>query len=279
MSAIKVIEIKVSKAISKSGLPDLDYALNPYLGCYHGCIYCYARLYTRIKEVSMNWGEVVGVKINLVEKLEKEVKYLTKGIVGVGTITDPYQPVEAKYFLTRESLKILFRHGFKASIQTKGTLVTRDIDLLSSYSNYVDVGFTITTLDPKKASFIEPKAPPPSERVKALERVSSEKIRTWIFIGPIIPGLNDDIGELVRIIEIASSTGSDVYYDSLHVKPFMRENHPLSPYSQIAVNYNWRILFDEIEKTCREKGVNCKPGFTRNENFIPLTRYFNKNLP
>ena len=87
---IKIIEITVKKGLTKSGLPDIDYALNPYLGCLHGCIYCYARNYTYVKEIRDNWGEVVAVKINLLDVLRKELSMTRKGVVGVGTITDPY---------------------------------------------------------------------------------------------------------------------------------------------------------------------------------------------
>ena len=88
--------IKVKQALSRSGLPDIDYALNPYAGCYHGCIYCYARAYTRYKDAAQNWGQVIYIKENIVDVLRKEVRRKKKGIVGISTITDPYQPIEKK---------------------------------------------------------------------------------------------------------------------------------------------------------------------------------------
>ncbi|HDJ83372.1 MAG TPA: radical SAM protein, partial [Desulfurococcaceae archaeon] len=119
----RIIFLKVKEALSKSGLPDLDYALNPYMGCWHSCIYCYARLYTWYKEIADNWGRIIAVKENIVEVLRREIKYKPRGIVGVGTITDAYQPVEALYEITQKSLKVLFSAGFHASIQTKNPLI------------------------------------------------------------------------------------------------------------------------------------------------------------
>ncbi|MEM2852825.1 MAG: hypothetical protein QW438_06515 [Ignisphaera sp.] len=98
----RVVEIEVRQALTKSGLPDLDYALNPYLGCGHGCLYCYAKIYTRLSEVVANWGKIIAVKKNLLDILTNEVERLKRGTVGIGTITDPYQPIEAIYRLTRE---------------------------------------------------------------------------------------------------------------------------------------------------------------------------------
>lgn len=255
-------------------MPDLDYALNPYIGCYHACTYCYARLYTRMREVAEKWGDVVAVKVNLIDVLRKEAVATSKGVVGVGTITDPYQPVEATYKLTRKSLEILLQYGFKVSVQTKSPLVTRDLDLLSRYRGRVDVGFTITTLKKEVASQIEPRAPPPKERARALRVLSDSGIKTWVFYGPIIPGLNDDDVTIDDLLQLARSTNSELYYDSLHVKPFMLGDHPLTRYAKLAEAYSWDELFKRIEGRCREYSVECKPGLTRNKPLISIKSFF-----
>ncbi|WP_434731594.1 radical SAM protein [Thermogladius sp. KZ2Tp1] len=254
-------------------MPDLDYALNPYLGCYHACTYCYARLYTRIREVSENWGEVVAVKTNIVEVLKKEAPSKPRGVVGLGTITDAYQPVEATYLLSRRSLEVLLPLGFRVSIQTKNPLVTRDVDVLAAYKDRVDVGFTITTLDNKVASFIEPRAPPPSERASALKHLSERGVKTWLFYGPIIPGLNDGEDNIEALLKLAESTRSDFYYDSLHVKPFMSGGHVLAPYANRASSYDWRGLFNYIESKCKEHNVKCLPGFARNNPSLSIRSF------
>ncbi len=143
---IIVKEIRVKSALSRSGLPEYDYALNPYLGCQHGCIYCYAMDFTR-GEPGVKWGgEVVYVKVNLVQALLRDIRRLRPGIVGISTITDPYQPVESRYKLTRRSIEVLCNADYHVSIQTKSALIIRDIDVISKCGRAVDVGFTITTM-------------------------------------------------------------------------------------------------------------------------------------
>ncbi len=259
---MKILFVKVKRALSKSGLPDIDYALNPYIGCLHGCIYCYARLYTRNREVSSNWGEIVIVKENLLEVLGKETKYLRRGIVGVGTITDPYQPVEAIYRLTRRSVEKLLEEGFHVSMQTKNTLILRDLDILSEHSDRVDVGFTITSLSDEKARIYEPKSSPPTMRAYALRKLASSGINTWIFYGPVIPGYNDDLETIKNIILLAKMTKSKVLIDHIHVKKFMYENnHPLKPLLPRIKRYSWNKFYERTMRICKEYGVKCIRGY------------------
>ncbi|RLG81458.1 MAG: radical SAM protein [Thermoprotei archaeon] len=265
---------RVSRALTRSGLPDIDYALNPYMGCSHGCIYCYARLYTRNKEISENWGMVVAVKENIVDLVKREARFTPKGVVGVSTITDPYQPVEAIYKLTRRSIEILLEHGFHVSLQTKSTLILRDLDLLLRHRDRVDVGFTITTLNTRISSFIEPSSPPPPARVEALKRIAEKGIETWIFYGPVIPGLNSDVETIERILQIAYTTGSKVLVDPLRVKYFMLEHvHPLYRYALATRAFDWDLFYKRVFELCREKGVECIKGFAEPSSPPTLDRY------
>ncbi|MCQ4153869.1 MAG: radical SAM protein [Archaeoglobi archaeon] len=247
---------KVSSALGKSNLPGLDYTLNPYIGCSHGCIYCYARLYSdpRIRD---NWGKIVVVKENIVDVLAKEVRRKKKGIVGLSTITDAYQRIEAKEGITREILRILLESNFRTSIQTKSSLVLRDLDLLISKLEIVDVGFTITTLEDSVAKVIEPGASPPSERVEALEKISAEGIKTWIFLGPIIPGVSEE--SFSEIVEIAKATKSLLYYDKYRTKPFM--SGKAKEFAESAKKIDWKVVSDKIERLCRSKGVEIAKAF------------------
>ncbi|HEW63519.1 SPL family radical SAM protein, partial [Fervidicoccus fontis] len=248
--------IEVKSAISQSGLPDLDYALNPYLGCSHGCIYCYARLYTKDERASKNWGKVVLVKTNLVEVLKKEVKRKKKGIVGVGTITDAYQPLEAIYKLTRRSVKILLESGFYLSFQTKNPLILRDKEILLNYREKVDVGFTITSLKSSVSKFIEPNAPFPISRANAIRALSKEGIKTWIFYGPIIPRINDDRETADAIVTLAVETGSTLFYDSLHIKSFMlNDTYPLNEIIRTFDKARVKNFLNFLKKRCEEEGI------------------------
>lgn len=261
---ITVMTERVERALSKTGLPDADYALNPYVGCSHGCVYCYGRLYVSNERVRESWGQVVIAKINVHKVLEREVKKIPKGLVSVGTITDPYQPVESVFKLTRRSLEVLLSHGFHVSIQTKNPMVLRDLDLIEAHRDLVDVGFTITTVDRKIASTIEPHAPPPGARVSALERLAERGVTTWIFYGPIIPEVNDDPVTAEAIAEVAARTRSVLYFDPLRVKPFMLDRS--YPFRELALKAKDRAWLERVvgvmRRVCEEKKIECRTGFT-----------------
>jgi DNA repair photolyase len=133
------------------------------------------------------WGEFVDVKINAPEVLSKQLQRARRGTVWISSVCDPYQPLEAKYGLTRRCLKELLEKQFPVNIQTKSKLVLRDLDLLKNFKE-IEVGFTITTNDEKIAKLFEPGASSIAERVKALEKLRASGIRTFAFIGPLLPG-------------------------------------------------------------------------------------------
>jgi len=275
---VRYERVRVSHALSKSGLPDLDYAFNPYAGCSHGCLYCYARAFTRYPEVARNWGRVVYIKENVVEVLEAEVKRIRRGLVGVSTVTDPYQPVEAWEKLTRRGLEVLLRNGFRVSIQTKSPLVLRDLDVIAPCRGQVDVGFTITTLDPALARLIEPNAPPPGARVEALRKLASEGLETWVFLGPILRGVNDSEASIASVVEVAFETGSKLYYDYYHHRPELVESmRPLlDRFPQaLTAEARWRErVRDAVEKACREIGAECAPAFPEAKRAKSVLEYF-----
>ena len=263
---IRVRESEAKRALGKSNLPELDYTLNPYLGCLHGCIYCYAINFTSDREASLNWGEVVVVRKNLTEKLRHEAQNMKKGVVGLSTITDPYQPVEAKYKLSRESLEILLSNGFRVSIQTKSPLVLRDQDILVKYRSKVDVGFTITTMDRDTARITEPYTPSPQARARAVETLSGKGIETWIFLGPIIPGINDSREQIDAVIGVAGRTGSRVIYDTFArysgAIALMRRTIGEEKTSGILAGLtgNWKQkTLNYIDERCREEGIRGTP--------------------
>lgn len=266
MKTVETRKIRCKTALSESGLPGLTYALNPYFGCGHGCIYCYAPSVFRKKEVAESWGKVVNVKENIADVLRAEVLKKQKGTVGISTVTDPYQPAEAGFKLTRKCLEILLSHGFPVSIQTKSALVLRDLDILSAAKNLADVGFTITTMDPAVSKLIEPGASLPGERAAALERISEAGIGTWIFLGPVIPGLNDSEESIRQVIEVARETKSRIMYDKLNLRRFVTES--MSRFTDIAPILQtfrspgyWQKTSELIEKICRDAGVSCEPAF------------------
>lgn len=260
---MKIIEYSVKKALSRSGMLELDYAINPYAGCFHRCLYCYAIDYTHQEDAAKNWGDIIYVKKNIADALRSDIIGIPRGIVGLGTITDPYQPAESKYRLSRNILEILLKNGFRVTVQTKSPLVTRDIDIMSSYRKTVDVGITITTIEKAKSLQIETRTPSPAARISALRTLRNTGIRTWIFLGPIIRGFNDDSENLRAIFEAAVETKSRIIYDFYASyrgsEALMHHNLPWLEINKRGASDNkWRGgIEDQIEKLSLEYDVNC----------------------
>ena len=123
-------EIKAKSILTKSGIPGVDYCVNPYVGCSHGCRYCYATFMKRYTGHTEAWGSFVDVKIHAPEILQRQLKRASMGRVMISSVTDAYQPIESKYKLTRQCLEILLQSQFPVDILTKSPLVLRDIDLI-----------------------------------------------------------------------------------------------------------------------------------------------------
>ncbi|MCQ5376275.1 MAG: radical SAM protein [Methanomassiliicoccales archaeon] len=212
-----IIKERVCKSsLVPSKLPGLNYALNPYRGCEHGCLYCYGPSVLKTRRES--WSTEIEVKINLPEILKREVINKT-GVVGIGTVTDPYQPIERKYCITRRSLEIISRSNLRASILTKSDLIIRDADFIARM-NDAEVGITITTLNDDFAGQFEPHAPPPTKRIETLKKLSDLGINTYAMIGPILPIVTEDQLETL-ILEIASTGIKRVMIDKLRLRPDM----------------------------------------------------------
>ncbi|MEW6108422.1 MAG: radical SAM protein [Nitrospirota bacterium] len=184
-------EIKAKTILSKSGIPGADYCLNPYIGCSHGCRYCYATFMKKFTGHTEVWGSFVDVKVNSPELLQKEMRKAAKGNVMISSVTDPYQPVEAKYRLIRRCLEILLQYQFPVDILTKSPLVLRDIDLFRKFRD-LEAGITITTDNDPVRKVFEPGAPPVNARLNALKKLHEGGIRTYAFIGPVLP-MNPDV--------------------------------------------------------------------------------------
>ena len=263
--------IECKTALSQSKLPGLKYSLNPYFGCEHGCIYCYSRSIFRNRDEALNWGHSVKPKTNIPEILRKELRGKERGVVGVSTVTDPYQPVEAKLQLTRKCLEALSESNFFVSIQTKSSLILRDLDLINP--RFFEVGVSISTFRPEIAQVIEPKASIPQDRAKIVEEFSKRGVKTWIFLGPIIPSVNDKPEEFLEIVKLARKTGSYVIYDKLNLrrwvqeamKPFFHGHNPeiFSKLGAMLKNTSdyWREKASIIEEICSHNGVICEAAF------------------
>ena len=201
------------KVITRNTSPDIpfDRSINPYRGCEHGCIYCFARPTHAYLGLSpgLDFESKLYMKPDAPELLERELsaRNYTPKTIAIGTNTDPYQPIERRYAIMRRILEVLERAGHPVGIVTKSNLVTRDIDILSRMASrkLVRVGISVTSLDAKLARVMEPRAPTPARRLEALRELASAGIPTTVMAAPIIPAIND--AEIERILEAAAACG------------------------------------------------------------------------
>ncbi len=189
-----VKEVQAKTILSKSKV--YPYVVNPYTGCQHGCWYCYARFMKRVTGHREPWGEFVDVKINAADLLRVEIKKKRRGRVWVSGVCDPYQPLEAKYRLTRQCLEILALNTWPVIIQTRSPLVLRDIDIIKDAQDF-EVGLSITTADDRIRKLFEPQAPPINDRIQALDELHKAGIRTYAMIAPVLPGA-EGLAELLK---------------------------------------------------------------------------------
>ena len=211
---MKVIEIECKSCMTKSKLT--DYVINPYTGCQHGCKYCYADFIRRFQNIKEKWGNFVFPKTNCPQLLEKELETNKPGHIWMSSVTDPYQPLEGKYRLTRKILETIanspYRKKFSIEILTKSALIIRDFDLIKQLD--AEIGCSINTLDDKASGMIEPLASPPSERIKTLREAKEHGIRVFGFISPVLPGITK-LDELFRELSFCSY----VWVELLNTKP------------------------------------------------------------
>ncbi len=183
---MKIREIFSKTILTKTAISSFDYCINPYVGCGHGCRYCYASFMKRFTGHKEPWGEFIDVKVNAPVLLMRQLKRAKQGVVSLSTVTDPYQPVEKDYQLTRKCLKVLLDHQFPVSILTRSPLCLRDIDLFKQFKK-IEVGFSIATHDEAIKKIFEPHSPSIKSRIEALTALHGEKIGTYAFIGPMLP--------------------------------------------------------------------------------------------
>ena len=188
-----VREIEARSILSRSKVS--DYVVNPYIGCQHGCSYCYARFMKRFTGHKEPWGQFVDIKTNAVDLLRLEVKRKKKGKVWVSGVCDPYQPLEVKYELTRKCLEIFIVNQWPITVQTRSPLVLRDIELFKGVSD-IEIVISITTANDSIRKLFEPNAPPIKDRISVLDELHSAGIRTKAMIAPLLPGAEGLVAEL-----------------------------------------------------------------------------------
>jgi DNA repair photolyase len=205
-------EVTCKSALNRvHGMP-FEWSLNPYVGCEHACTYCYSRAFHKLAERDPGRGfdSEIGVKVNFVEVLRQELRRPKLGTIALGTATDPYQPCEGRYRLTRGTLEALVERPAPLAIVTKNPMVVRDIDLLARLAERVDVivHFSVTTLDHALWRKIEPRTAPPEARLRALRTLREHGVRAGVLCAPVIPDLTDDERSILAVARAAKEHGA-----------------------------------------------------------------------
>ena len=210
-------DVQVEKprtAITRNDSPDIsfDRSINPYRGCEHGCIYCFARPTHSFMGLSagLDFEAKLFAKPDVPKLLERELSrsdYKVRAI-AIGTNTDPYQPIEREWRIMRQILEVLHKANHPVAIVTKSALITRDLDILSDMSakGLAKVGISVTTLDRKLARTMEPRASTPTKRLEAIKALNDAGVPTAVMVAPIIPALNDH--EIERILDAGHAAGA-----------------------------------------------------------------------
>ena len=239
----------LNRCVSKRQMP-FTWTINPYRGCEFGCKYCYARYTHEFMEMrdGMDFEQKIYIKQHTAELLRHELRRVKpQEAIALGTATDPYQPAEKRYEVTRAILEEFARHrGFELGIVTKSNLILRDLELLGEVArtNHLSVHVTITTLNVDLARILEPRAPRPDLRMDAVRALSAAGIRVGVSSSPVVPGITDSPQDLEALVKAAAGAGADhLFANPLFLKPcsaavfipFIEQNFP-----HLAENYRQR---------------------------------------
>lgn len=256
---MKVKEIKTNDYVTKSNLPASDYVINPYVGCPHGCKYCYASFMKRFTNHEEPWGEFIDIK-----RCEKEIdiKKLTGKRIFMSSVTDCYNELEKKYELTRNILKSLVKCDCELNISTKSSLILRDIDLLKQMKN-LSVSISINTLDEGFKNDMD-NASSIKDRLNTLRELHKNGIKTVLFASPIFPYITDCIG----IINASKDYVDEYWFENLNLRgsykkdilDYIKNNYSkyYKDYINIYVNNDmtyWEELGNKLNNYCNEHNI------------------------
>ncbi len=259
------------------GMP-FAWSLNPYTGCVHRCTFCYVRAFElrADRPADDRYGRSIRVKVNVAEVLERELsrRSWAKEEIAVGAATDPYQPAEGRYRLTRACLGVLARAATPFGIITRGPMIVRDLDVLQEAARRAAVGvtFSIPTLDDEVWRKTEPGTAPPRQRLRALSQLVEAGIKASVGMAPILPGLSDRPEQLAEVVKAARAAGATgIWANLLYLRPGTKEHfleslsrdwpEELERYEQLYANgaYLPRQATDpvreQVRSLAREHGV------------------------
>ena len=240
-----VREVRCKSLLNRCSID--DYSFNCYIGCQHGCRYCYARFMQRFHPHAEDWGEFVDVKVNAAEVLARQLRRLKPGGVFTCSACDGWQPVEEQYKLTRECCRLLLEAGFRLNILAKSKLILRDLDILAGCN--VRLAMTITTLDESWAQIWEPRASSVSDRVDVLRQAKAAGLETGVMFGPLLPEISDTDEALAELFALAAEVGVDrIWTDMLNPRPrvWPSVQRVLRRHCPDLYEHYRRLMFDRV---------------------------------
>jgi len=274
---MNIKETETKTIVSKSNLPEADYVVNPYIGCAHGCIYCYSRFMIRFTgHKGERWGTFVDIKTNTSKLIKREINRVKSDeTIVLSSVTDPYQPLERKHQLTREVLRTVTELPKSRqpiiSILTKSDLVLRDIDLLRKLRQ-CEVGLSFSTLDEKTKQIFEPYSSSVSRRISALVELKKNGIDTYMFMGPILPGITklEQLFQAAQRCQVNFIMAENLNLHGsiwLDVKSTISQNFPnlLPLYINVSKNPSsyWVKIQEQVEDFGKKYKIHTKIFFDR----------------
>lgn len=269
MRGVETIETAAKSVLnSVRGMP-FSWSVNPYRGCYHQCVFCYARRsHSYLDEDGVSqWGSRIYVKVNAPAVLRSELAKASwrREQVAIGTITDPYQPLEGSYRLMRGILRALADYETPASIITRSPLVIRDIDLLQQLARVAgaSVSVSVATMDPALARELEPTVAPPAKRIEAVRRLADAGIPVNVALAPVIPQITDSQANIDEVVRAARAAGAGrIWNNALYLHEvtreaffgFVKERRPelLATYAQMYKGtYAPKAIHERIDERVR----------------------------
>ncbi len=264
---MKVREIIVKSVLTKSNLPGVDLVINPYIGCVHSCQYCYADFMRKFTgHIGEEWGDFVDVKTNAAETINP-YKIPRNALILFGSVTDPYQPIESKYEITKKCLEKLLKVQPNLEILTKSPLILRDIELLKKFKN-LRVGISIGILDEKFSRELEPGTASPLRRIEVLKKLHEAGIKTYLFVSPIFP----EISDIPSLLDSAEGYFDEVFFENLNIRAnnrgrilnFIKRNKSelIDLYRGLQENREyWNKVENEIIGECKKRRLKFKMFF------------------
>ncbi len=263
---MKIDTVGAKSILTKSSIPGIDFVVNPYVGCQHACLYCYAEFMKRFTgHGGDTWGEFLDIKAIPFEKIRPE-RYDGKTIL-LSSVTDPYTPLEAKVRNTRRVLERLVGTKARLQILTKSGLLARDLDLFRQFDDIL-VGVSLCSLDLAFSRRVEPRASSPTARLEALRKVAEHGVPTYVFVSPIFPGITD----WKRIVESTRTFAGAYHFENLNfrghnvprIEALIHEQRPdlTQLYRTLRRDRSiWPRMEREIRDYCDARDLSCRIEF------------------